>query len=394
MAKKRGNNEGTIHRRKSGSWRAQVTLDGHRLGFTADTRKECQDWIRETLGKIDDGLTFANTKLFAKDFLNDWLTSKKASIRPTTYTHYELLIRKHAVPHIGNIKLKDLRPQHIQRLYNLLPAKGVGIPTIEKLHTALHSAFSYAAKTGIITRNPANATIPPSAPPKEMQILTENQVSQMFITAKGHRWEALYYLAVTSGMRQMELLGLKWTDLDWMRRTIKIERQLVRPNAENRVEFTSPKTKFGRRTIDLGSNSMEMLRKHYDRQLGEHKKAGEKWKEYGLIFTNSFGGPIHYRNLLRNYKALLRDAGLPKIRFHDLRHTAASLMLNHNVPVIVVSRRLGHARPSITLDIYGHLIPSMQTAAAQLIDELVTPIELQNVAPGCTRLHPVAPERG
>ena len=110
-------------------------------------------------------------------------------------------------------------------------------------------------------------------------------------------------------------------------------------------------------------------------------------QEYGLIFTNSFGGPIHPRNLLRNFKTLLRDAGLPEIRFHDLRHTAASLMLNHGIPVLIASRRLGHARPSITLDIYGHLIPSMQNKVAQLMDDLVTPIEIEQVAPGCTRLH-------
>ena len=126
MANKRGNNEGSIHRRKSGSWRAQVTIDGHRLSFTAKTRRECQDWIRETLGEIDHGLTYANTKLTLEDFLSDWLISKKASIRITTWTHYESLIRKHAIPYIGKTKLKDVKPEQIQRLYNLLPTQDVG----------------------------------------------------------------------------------------------------------------------------------------------------------------------------------------------------------------------------------------------------------------------------
>jgi integrase len=207
----------------------------------------------------------------------------------------------------------------------------------------------------------------------EMTILNESQVSQLMVAVINHRWEALFHLAIVSGAREMELLGLKWTDLDWIKQTLKIERQLVRPDARGEM-FSAPKTRLGKRTIALGSKTIEMLRKHYERQQDERRAAGEAWKEYGLIFTTSNGTPIHPRNLLRDFKKLLSDAGLPIIRFHDLRHTAASLMLNSNIPPIVVSRRLGHAKASITLDVYGHLIPSMQTEAAEKIDELVTPI--------------------
>jgi len=171
----------------------------------------------------------------------------------------------------------------------------------------------------------------------------------------------------------MELLGLKWTDVDWVRSTIKVERQLLRSSG-NGIEFSRPKTRYGKRSIDLGNKSIEVLRNHYEYQQKERQTAGEKWVENGLIFTNSLGGPINPRNLLRNFKALLKEAGLVPIRFHDLRHTAASLLLNQGIPVLAVSRRLGHARASITLDIYGHLIPSMQSEIAKLIDELVIPI--------------------
>jgi integrase len=209
-----------------------------------------------------------------------------------------------------------------------------------------------------------------------MAILNESQISQMLVTAKGHRWEALYHLAIVTGMRQSELLGLKWTDLDYIRKYLKVERQLQRP-VGNGVEFISPKTRFGKRSIALGENTMDLLHIHYERQQVERLAAGETWVEYGLIFTTSNGTPIHQRNLQRDFKALIKQAGLPPIRFHDLRHSAASLLLNHDVPVIVVSRRLGHARTSITMDVYGHLIPSMQAEAAELIDELVTPIEVK-----------------
>jgi integrase len=209
-----------------------------------------------------------------------------------------------------------------------------------------------------------------------MKILNESQVNRLLIKVTGHPWEVLFYLAVVTGMRQMELLGLKWTDLDWTRQTIKVERQLMRPN-RNGVQFTDPKTRFGKRTIALGGRTIEVLRSHFDRQQVERMAASEKWQDHGLIFTNSLGGPIHPRNLLRDYKQLLRDAGLPAIRFHDLRHTAASLMLNNNIAPIVVSRRLGHAKASITLDIYGHLIPGMQAEAAEIIDELIMPNPVQ-----------------
>lgn len=140
--------------------------------------------------------------------------------------------------------------------------------------------------------------------------------------------------------------------------------------------------------VSLGSKVIEVLRNQYERQHVERRAAGNLWTENDLIFTNDIGGILESRNLLRDFKKLLRDANLPMIRFHDLRQTAASLMRNHDVPLLVVSRLLGHSRPSITLDVYVHLIPSAQAEVAEKMDELITPIELIN----CTQLHPVAPD--
>jgi integrase len=376
MAKKRGNNEGSISRRKNGSWRGQVVLQGRRLSFSADTRREAQEWLKKTISQIDGGMTFASTKISVEEYLIGWLTSTKASKRLTTWNHYNQLTHSYIIPNLGQIKIKDLRTDYIQGMYNLLLDQNVGVYTILKIHTLLHSALAQAFRLSIIPRNPAGFVQPPKAPATEMAVLNESQVSHLLVAAKGHRTEALYHLAVISGMRQMELLGLKWTDLDWIRQTIKVERQLVRPNGHE-VQFSSPKTRLGKRSVSLGRKTIEILRSHYERQQLERLAAGKKWSELDLIFTNSLGGPIDPRNLLREFKQLLHDAGLPDIRFHDLRHTAASLMLNNGIPPIVVSRRLGHARASITLDVYGHLIPTMQTEAAEMIDDLVIPIVLQ-----------------
>ena len=376
MAKKRCNSEGSIYKRLNGNWAAQVTLQGRRLSRTFKTHKECQDWIKKTIGQIDDGMTLASTKISLEEFLASWMTSKKTTMTGGTWKHYKQLIRQYINPKIGKIKIRALRPEHIQAFYNQLFEEQVGIPTIRKIHDALHSSLQQATKTGMISRNPASFVRPPKKPATEMEILNESQVSQFLIAAQGHPWEALFHLAVISGMRQMELLGLKWTDLDWSRQTLKIERQLLRPEGEG-AQFAPPKTRFGKRSIVLGKKTIEIFRKHYERQQAQRKMAGEAWRENGLIFTTRNGTPIHPHNLWRDYKILLKDAGLPPLRFHDLRHTAASILLNQGIPVITVSRRLGHARASITLDVYGHLMPTMQEELADMIDDLVMPTAVQ-----------------
>ena len=325
-------------------------------------------------------MTFTSTQLSLGEFCIRWLISKKSSLKNNTWSQYDHTLKNFILPILGNVKIRDLRPDHIQSLYDDLLANGIGIYTVLKIHDILHSALSHASDTKLIQHNPANSIILPKEPESEMKILDESQVSQMLITAQGNRLEALYYLALTTGMRQSEILGLKWIDIDWQNQTLRIERQLVRPKGSE-VIFAPPKTKFGKRTVKIGEKSISILRNHDIRQNQERIISGDRWIDKGLLFTTRIGTPIHARNLIRYFKKLLNEAGLPEIRFHDLRHTAASIMLNNGIPVIVVSRRLGHSKPSITLDVYGHLIPSMDEYAAQRMDELVTPVELHQTAP-------------
>ena len=228
MAKIRGKNEGSIHQRKNGTWRAQVSLGGYRLSFTGKTRRECQAWIKQTVLQIDHGLTYASTTVTLDDHLESWLKIVKTSKRYSTWLHYDHLTRTFVRPHLGQVKLKDLRTDQIQAFYNNLLAADVGIHTVIKIHIMLHSALGHAVKAGLINRNAADAAVPPKAPAKEMKFLDGSQVSQLLIAARGGRLEALLHIAVTTGMRQMEILGLKWTDLDWIKQTLKVERQLVR----------------------------------------------------------------------------------------------------------------------------------------------------------------------
>ena len=375
MAKKRANNEGSIYQRKDRTWRAQVTVDGRRLSHNGKTKKECQEWLKETLSLMETGLSFEGAQTKLVDFLSRWLVSIEATLRPSTWFQYQQIVRDHIIPYLGDFKLQELRPDHIQRLYDEKLRQGIGKRTVQLTHSVLHRSMVHAVKLGLIGRNPASATMPPKPRFKEMKIFDESQVSRMLVAAIGDRNELLYHMAVVTGMRQSEMLGLQWKDLDWKNRSLKVQRQLNRVRGVG-YRFAPPKTKAGRRTIVLGKKSIQKMREHQDRQHVERLLVGNRWRDHDLVFPTTIGTPMDQRNLLRDFKSLIQKAGLPEIRFHDLRHTAASIMLNHGVPLIVVSRRLGHSKPSITLDIYGHLIASLQAEAAEKIDDLITPVEV------------------
>jgi integrase len=378
MAKKRGNNEGSIYKRNNGTWRAMVTVQGRRLTFTAKTKGEGQNWVRGMLDEIDNGLTYDNTQVSVEMFMEDWLVSIEPSLRYNTFKQYSQVTRQHILPVLGNFQLRDLKPEHIQQLYNQMVKNEYGLRTVQVVHSVIHRALVHAVKLGSIPRNPDDATTPPKPKTVEMQFLDENQVQQLLITAKARndRLFALYHLAIATGMRQGELLGLKWSDLEWEQGLLQVQRQLTIKKGGG-FEFTAPKTKSGIRRIDLGENTLRILREHRQQQLVQMQMAGETWQENDLIFPSEIGTTSDRDNIRKDFKRLLKEAGLPAIRFHDLRHTGASLLLNNGIPVIIVSRRLGHARPSITLDVYGHLMPGKQKEVAMLMNQLLTPIQIQ-----------------
>jgi len=371
MVKRRGNNEGTIYQRQNGRWIAQVRIEGQRLGKSFSTQKECRSWIKDMQEQIENGLSVDGFKMTVHDLFKMWLESIQGSVRPRTLDQYQGVVRNHLEPVLGEIKLRELQPYQIQQLYNSLLAEGKSNRTVQLVHSVIHRALVVGQQLGLVGRNPASAVTPPKVPQKEMQVLDDNQARQLLIAAQGDRYEAMYYLAITTGLRQGELLGLKWEDIDFSSGILQVKRQLQRVPGKG-VRLSEPKTKAGRRQIQLGPESVNQLITHRKRQ--DIEREGDRWEEHGLIFPSSVGTPTGQRNLIRSYKRLLKKAGLPNIRFHDLRHTAATLMLLNGIPLIVVSRRLGHSKPSVTLDIYGHYLPGMQAEAAVMMDELVTPV--------------------
>ena len=373
---KRGNNEGTIYQLPSGNWRAQIYINGYRLGKTKKSKREAQTWLRQTLEKTIQGYTGHGSNMLYKVFLEEWLSAKKSAIKNNTWSLYEATIRNHIIPFLGREKISDITPEKIQLLYLQKEQAGTGIRTIRIIHTVLNNSLKKAVKLGIIHTNPTKATTPPTYECPEMEIYSEFEITQLLMAVKGTNIETLIYFAVTTGLRQSELLGLQWSDINWDRKTIFVKRQLMRKFKKPNY-FVSPKTKSGKRTISLGENTIQKLQEHYRKQQIHKKKIGTKWQENDLIFPSAVGTPMSQRNLYKKFKAVIRQAGMRNIRFHDLRHTAASLMLNHGIPVLIVAKRLGHSKVSVTLDTYGHLLPGMEQETANFIDELITPIEVK-----------------
>ncbi len=309
------------------------------------------------------------------EFLHQWLGTIRESVRPKSLYQYTQIGRQHIVPRLGAIKLKGLRPDQIQTLYNEELDKGVSARTVLLTHSVLHKALNQALKLGLIGRNPAQAVSRPKVTHKEMRVLTSDQARTFLSAADSTRYQALFHLALHTGMREGELLGLKWEDPDWVTRQLQVKRQLQRTPGKGLV-FAEPKTAAGRRTIILSKSMVEKLHEHMDDQDQIRQQAGEKWQENGLIFPTTIGTPMAARNMYEDFKKLLKRIGLPVIRFHDLRHTAATLMLQQGIHPKIVQERLGHADISMTLNTYSHVLPSMQEEAAKKMDELLTPIEV------------------
>lgn len=370
MKHHRGRNEGSISQRPNGAWRAQLCQKGSRLSKDFHSKEQALVWIRTIQSQMDRGFLISGSDITLSEFLAGWLENRRLALREKTTYHYGSLIRNHINPYIGETKIRDLRLSVIEEFYSQLVDRGVGARTVQIIHNVLHAAMEKAVRHGLLAANPTQGATLPNYMQDEMRTLDSSQVSRFLMTAKSSPYYGLYFFAVTTGMRLGELLGLKWSDLDWSTGTIRVNRQKQDVPGKG-TSLVEPKTRSGRRAIFLGKGSLEVLRYQKGYLAACKTEKGERWSENDLIFPNSVGNLGDYSNIRSDFNKVLEEAGIPRIRFHDLRHTAASLLLNHNVPVIVVAQILGHTRPSVTLDIYSHVFTTMQGEAAAVMDRIV-----------------------
>jgi integrase len=251
-----------------------------------------------------------------------------------------------------------------------MTARGAAAASIKQLHAILHKMLKQALRWSVVPRNVADLVTPPRIPKREMHVLSADEARCLLKAARDEPLEALYLLALTTGMRQGELVALCWKDVDLASGSVRVQRTMH--VIDGARQFSEPKSASSRRRIELTQTAIAALSRHRARQAEARLFAGSAWQDNDLVFTNAVGEPIDATNLLRHrFYPLLAKAGLPKIRFHDLRHTAATLLMSEGIHAKIVSEMLGHSTIAITLDLYSHVTPTMQKEAARAMDGLL-----------------------
>ncbi len=377
---KRGNGEGSIYHRKSDNkWVGGITLEsGKRKVFYGKTRTEVQEKMKTLLHEQQKGNMVATSQQTIGEFLIDWLeNTHKRSIRPRTYERYREAINLHIIPAIGRYQLQKLTPQHVQAFYAKEESNGLAPATITYYHSVLHNALGMAVKWDLISRNVCDVVSPPRKKRFEIQPLNTEQVQKLLTVLSGNKWEALFTLAIVTGLRRGEILALKWQDIDFTTNSLQVRRILSRvptntPNRQHVYVEAEPKTQKSRRNVVIASIAMVALKKHYTLQMERRKEAGTDWLEKDYVFCTSYGNHIGPNYIVAVFKKLLKQANLPAIRFHDLRHSAASLMLSLGTHPKVVQEVLGHTQISMTMDIYSHVLPGMQQDAMNKLSDALS----------------------
>lgn len=394
MAKRRSNGEGSISKRLDGRYMGQVSIPNPITGkskretFYGKTQKEVLEKINEIKYQVQTGTFTAENDITVGNWILTWLREYKDNrIKKGTLTNYTNYVNSHIIPYLGNIKLQELRADQIQGFYNHLLKEGRKKPsankesglsptTIKRIHIIINSALKQALKNGIINKNPASAVTIPKQLKHEIQPLSREEIQLFLETAKEDRLYAAFILECGTGLRRGELLGLKWQDIDLENKILQVNRSLVVQydvNAKDKgkkatyLEFETPKTEKSKRVISIPDNVVAELKTHRIRQKEEKLRIGKYYTDEDLVFCNIDGSRLHPVSFVSYFKNLLKKAGVRDVRFHDLRHSVATLLLEMNEHPKVVQELLGHSTITTTLDIYSHVnLEKKEQAAAKL----------------------------
>jgi integrase len=381
---------GTITERSPRRWQVSFELGRdpstgkrRRQRFTVrGTRRDAQRVLRETLRQRDHGIAVSPDKITVGEWLTSWLARHEAEghIGPRTADVYRQIVRGHLVPALGRLRLQELRPDHIANAKaRWLSGEGstakapLAGATVHKILVVLRRGVSDAVAGGLIPRNPLDAVSAPSVKARtERRALSEEEIAALLSAAQGSRYDTPIRFTVATGLRQSELLGLRWEDVNFDAAVINVRQTLC--YVGGRSFFTSPKSERSRRVIELSTATVKLLRAHYKQQAEHRLKLGPVWHDHGLVFPSLVGTPWLARPFYRGYRAIVAKAEIEDadaVNWHTLRHTAGSQWLKHQADIFSVSRRLGHASAAFTMDVYGHLLKGQQAQAAQALDHLL-----------------------
>ena len=377
---------GSVRRRGKGTWEVTIDLGRDSVGSrrrrrfinVKGTKRDAERALAEAFHQRDTGISFAPGLMTVGEYLNRWLRDyAEAKVSLRTWVRYRGIVDRHLAPNLGHLRLGELRPAHIQALYGLAlrdggrvdgKSGGLSPRTVLHIHRVLRQALSWAVKWQLVTRNPADAVSPPRPNRPEMRTLNVEETERLLISAEGSPSYALVYLALTTGARKGELLALRWQDVDLDRGQMEIQRTVYQV-AGSGMAFGAPKTHLSRRPVKLSVETVRVLRDHRRQQAENRLRVGPAYQDHDLIFASEIGTVLS--NTGRSFPRLASKAGLEGLRFHDLRHTAATLMLREGIHPKVVQERLGHASVSLTLDVYSHVLPELESAAAETLDRVL-----------------------
>ena len=380
MAKKRANGEGSIRKRKDGRWEGRYTA-GHDpvtgkaiyKNVLGKTQAEVKEKLKKAIEESKRLDIVKSGEYTVGQWMDFWLENyAKLKVRYSSYQTYKGFINNHIKPAIGNIPLPKLTTMELQQLYKKLlesgrvdrieaknKPKGLSVKTVRNLHQMVCSALNLAVSQKLISSNPASACALPKVERKEMKTIPVEQLSAFFEEAKQSGVFELYYIDLATGLRRGELLGLKWDDIDLTNGIIRVQRQILRQNGE--VVEAPLKTKNSYRSVTIGADAIEVLK--------EQKK---KTVNSEYVFPSPTGGPMSPDSVLHMLQRVLKRAGLERVRFHDLRHTSATLALQNGVDIKTVSGMLGHYSAGFTLDTYAHVTTAAQREAANTMGNVLS----------------------
>jgi integrase len=402
---KRGNSEGSIYKMKDGRWRAAITT-GWKLNavgvkipvrkvLTAATRHEVAEQMTNSLRDQQRGININPAKQTVGAYLAEWLENTvKPSVRPKTYRSYEQMVRNHlsktvppaeweereldSVPGLKDVLLTKLTLHRLQKFFNDKLSAGNSPALVRYLRVVLRIALQVAVKGDLVPRNVAALTTPPRVEKMEPEPFTPEQAGRFLKAAIGHRLEALFTAALAIGLRSGECSALRWPDVDLDKAEVNVRHTLQRiklpGEGKGVLTLLPPKSEKSRRRVPLPTACVTALHAHQKRQEQERALAGSSWKETDYVFTSTIGTPIDDRKILKEFNELVKAAGLPKQRFHDLRHACISLLGAQGVPLKVISEIVGHSDIRLTQNVYQHVYSEAKRAAANTMDSILTSI--------------------
>lgn len=349
---------------------------GHR------TREDAEKALIKLVSSVHQGTYFEPRRQTVAEYLRDWLDREKLDLRPSSLPFYEITVERYLVPRVGEVQLSKLTAQHLNTAYaDLLTSGrcqregGLSASTVRRVHSIIRKALADAVRAQLLDRNVASYARPPKAKTAEEQarrkrrFWTADEVAVFLDRAKGHRLHAAFHLAATTGMRRGEVLGLRWRDIDLDGGRLQVVQTLVAPRYV--LSFSEPKTAQGRRSIDLDPLTVAALKTHRARQAEERLAFGGGYADSDLVFRDVDGTPFKPALFSLAFAKLVKDAGLPRVRLHDLRHTHVALLASAGVPAKVIQERVGHHSPGFTLEAYGGTFPSQHRDAAERFAALV-----------------------